>query len=226
MAVTLTESAARHVNRYLGKRGKGVGVRLGVEDHGLLGPGLQARVRGRVRAGRRGVRRPWHQGAGRSQEPGLHRRHAARLRARGPERRASSSSTRTSATVAVAAKASGSDRRALLRPSRHHVMCWRLLNAPMNLNDTDFELFAVPATFAQDRAALDARWKELQREAHPDRFATQGAAAQRVAAAVVDAHQRGISAPQGADQARGLPVRTQRRADRCRAATRPCRPSS
>lgn len=51
----------------------------------------------------------------------------------------------------------------------------------MNLNDTDFELFAVPAKFAQDRAALDARWKELQREAHPDRFAAQGAAAQRVA---------------------------------------------
>lgn len=51
----------------------------------------------------------------------------------------------------------------------------------MNLNDTDFELFAVPATFTQDRAALDARWKELQREAHPDRFAAQGAAAQRVA---------------------------------------------
>jgi molecular chaperone HscB len=59
-------------------------------------------------------------------------------------------------------------------------MCWRLFNA-MNLNDTDFELFAVPATFAQDRATLDARWKELQREAHPDRFAAQGAAAQRVA---------------------------------------------
>jgi len=51
----------------------------------------------------------------------------------------------------------------------------------MNLNDTDFQLFAVPATFAQDRAALDVRWKELQREVHPDRFAAQGAAAQRVA---------------------------------------------
>jgi len=51
----------------------------------------------------------------------------------------------------------------------------------MNLNDTDFELFGVPATFAQDRAALDARWKELQREAHPDRFAAQGSAAQRLA---------------------------------------------
>ncbi|MDM0112126.1 Fe-S protein assembly co-chaperone HscB [Variovorax sp. J22R133] len=51
----------------------------------------------------------------------------------------------------------------------------------MNLDATDFELFDVPATFAQDRAELDARWKELQREAHPDRFAARGAAAQRVA---------------------------------------------
>ena len=51
----------------------------------------------------------------------------------------------------------------------------------MNLNDTDFQLFAVPATFAQEREVLDARWKELQRKAHPDRFAAQGAAAQRVA---------------------------------------------
>jgi molecular chaperone HscB len=59
-------------------------------------------------------------------------------------------------------------------------MCWRFFLA-MNLNDTDFQLFAVPATFAQDRTVLDARWKELQREAHPDRFAAQGAAAQRVA---------------------------------------------
>jgi molecular chaperone HscB len=59
-------------------------------------------------------------------------------------------------------------------------MCWRFFVA-MNLQDTDFELFGVPTTFAQDRAALDARWKELQREAHPDRFASQGAAAQRIA---------------------------------------------
>ncbi len=51
----------------------------------------------------------------------------------------------------------------------------------MNLQSTDFELFGVPAQFAQDRAQLDTRWKELQREAHPDKFAAQGAAAQRVA---------------------------------------------
>ncbi len=51
----------------------------------------------------------------------------------------------------------------------------------MNLQSDDFELFGVARRFAQDRAVLDARWKDLQREAHPDRFAVQGAAAQRVA---------------------------------------------
>ncbi len=51
----------------------------------------------------------------------------------------------------------------------------------LNLNSSDFELFGLPERFGQDRAAIDARWKELQREAHPDRFSAQGQAAQRVA---------------------------------------------
>ena len=51
----------------------------------------------------------------------------------------------------------------------------------MNLQSDDFELFGVPRRFAQDAAVLDARWKELQREAHPDRYSAQGTAAQRVA---------------------------------------------
>ena len=51
----------------------------------------------------------------------------------------------------------------------------------MNLQADDFELFGLKRQFAQDRAAVDARWKELQREAHPDKFAAQGAAAQRIA---------------------------------------------
>jgi molecular chaperone HscB len=51
----------------------------------------------------------------------------------------------------------------------------------MNLQSTDFELFDVPARFAQDLDALQQRWKALQREAHPDRFSSQGGAAQRVA---------------------------------------------
>jgi molecular chaperone HscB len=51
----------------------------------------------------------------------------------------------------------------------------------MNLTSTDFELFDLPARFTLDAAALDARWRGLQAEVHPDRFATEGAAAQRVA---------------------------------------------
>ncbi len=51
----------------------------------------------------------------------------------------------------------------------------------MNLTSTDFELFDLPAVFKLDAAALDVRWRGLQGEVHPDRFATEGAAAQRVA---------------------------------------------
>jgi molecular chaperone HscB len=51
----------------------------------------------------------------------------------------------------------------------------------MNLSSTDFELFDIEPRFVVDRAALDARWLALQAEVHPDKFATEGAAAQRVA---------------------------------------------
>jgi molecular chaperone HscB len=50
-----------------------------------------------------------------------------------------------------------------------------------SLQSNDFELFDLPVQFALDSAVLDARWKELQREAHPDKFAAQGASAQRLA---------------------------------------------
>lgn len=51
----------------------------------------------------------------------------------------------------------------------------------MNLQSNDFELFGLAQTYAQDRAVIDARWKDLQRQAHPDKFTDQGAAAQRIA---------------------------------------------
>ena len=51
----------------------------------------------------------------------------------------------------------------------------------MNLQSTDFEIFGLPPAFALDRAALDARWKDLQREAHPDRHAAADAQTQRQA---------------------------------------------
>lgn len=37
MAVTLTESAANHVAKYLEKRGRGIGLRLGVQTSGCSG---------------------------------------------------------------------------------------------------------------------------------------------------------------------------------------------
>ena len=37
MSVSLTPAAARHVNKYLSKRGKGLGVRLGVKTTGCSG---------------------------------------------------------------------------------------------------------------------------------------------------------------------------------------------
>lgn len=51
----------------------------------------------------------------------------------------------------------------------------------MNLASTDFELFDIAPRFALDRAALDTRWRALQGEVHPDKFAAEGAAAQRIA---------------------------------------------
>ena len=50
-----------------------------------------------------------------------------------------------------------------------------------SLQSNDFELFGLPQQFAQDRPAIDGCWKALQRQAHPDKFSAQGAAAQRVA---------------------------------------------
>ena len=51
----------------------------------------------------------------------------------------------------------------------------------MKLDDDDFTLFGLPRRHALDRGELDARWRALQAEVHPDRFAAQGAAAQRLA---------------------------------------------
>jgi molecular chaperone HscB len=51
----------------------------------------------------------------------------------------------------------------------------------VNLQSNDFELFGLTEQFAQERSALDARWKSLQAQAHPDKFAAQGGAAQRLA---------------------------------------------
>jgi len=64
----------------------------------------------------------------------------------------------------------------------------------MRLDDDDFSLFGLPRQQAQQRAEIDARWKALQAQVHPDKFAAEGAASQRQAMQwalrVNEAHQR------------------------------------
>ena len=55
------------------------------------------------------------------------------------------------------------------------------MDAGLSLQASDFALFGLPERFAIDGAQLDAKWKALQGAAHPDRFATETPAAQRVA---------------------------------------------
>lgn len=64
----------------------------------------------------------------------------------------------------------------------------------MNIDADDFTLLGLNKTFALDRSQLDAAWKALQARVHPDRFAAEGGAAQRLAmqwaVRVNEAHQR------------------------------------
>ncbi len=55
-----------------------------------------------------------------------------------------------------------------------------MLPRTVNLNQNHFELFGLPARFDVDLAQLDTRYRELQREVHPDRFAAAPDAERRV----------------------------------------------
>jgi len=63
----------------------------------------------------------------------------------------------------------------------------------VDLNQNHFELFGLPARFAVEPAGLEARYRELQREVHPDRFAAAPDAERRMsmqlAARVNEAYQ-------------------------------------
>ena len=64
----------------------------------------------------------------------------------------------------------------------------------MNIDADDFTLLGLKRAFALDRSQLDAAWKALQAQVHPDRFAAEGGTAQRLAmqwaVRVNEAHQR------------------------------------
>ncbi len=51
----------------------------------------------------------------------------------------------------------------------------------MNFDKNFFQLFRLPVQFALDAATLSNRYRELQREIHPDRFAGKGDREQRLA---------------------------------------------
>ncbi len=51
----------------------------------------------------------------------------------------------------------------------------------MDLSQNHFELFGLPQSYALDRDMLDTAYRELQNTVHPDRFAAQPEAEQRVA---------------------------------------------
>ena len=51
----------------------------------------------------------------------------------------------------------------------------------MRLDDNDFKLFGLPERQAHERVEIDARWKALQAQVHPDKFAAEGASSQRLA---------------------------------------------
>ena len=55
------------------------------------------------------------------------------------------------------------------------------LTTTLTLSDNDFSLFGLPPHHLLDRAELDDCWRALQAKVHPDRFASEGAAAQRLA---------------------------------------------
>lgn len=87
----------------------------------------------------------------------------------------------------------------------------------MKLSDDDFTLFELPARHALDRTVLDTRRRELQGQVHPDRFAAEGAAAQRLAmqwaVRVNEAYQRlkdPISRAAYLCDLRGVPVEAER----------------
>ena len=51
----------------------------------------------------------------------------------------------------------------------------------MKIDSDDFEIFGIEPRQTQDRARIDARWRALQAEVHPDRHASGGASSQRAA---------------------------------------------
>lgn len=91
------------------------------------------------------------------------------------------------------------------------------MSAELKITDDDFTLFGLPQRQALDCAELDVRRRDLQARVHPDRFASEGAASQRVAmqwaVRVNEAYQRlkdPLSRAAYLCELRGVPVNAER----------------
>ncbi|CAG0908308.1 unnamed protein product, partial [Darwinula stevensoni] len=145
MAITLSPAAAKHVSKYLAKRGKGVGVRLGVKTTGCSGLAYKLEYVD-------------------EQDP--------------------------SDVVFDIASESG-DVKLLIDPKSLPYLDGTQLDYVReglnegfkfhNPNERDRCGCGESFRFAQDADTLTAKWKALQMQAHPDKFAADGAAAQRLA---------------------------------------------
>jgi molecular chaperone HscB len=56
-----------------------------------------------------------------------------------------------------------------------------IVSGELTLASSDFDLFGLAATFDVDPDELDRRWKQLQRQVHPDHYSTQTTADKRLA---------------------------------------------
>jgi len=56
-----------------------------------------------------------------------------------------------------------------------------IVSGELTLASSDFELFGLPCAFQLDVGELDQKWKQLQRQVHPDHFSTQTTADKRLA---------------------------------------------
>ena len=56
-----------------------------------------------------------------------------------------------------------------------------VVSGALTLASSDFELFGLEPRFQLSTSELDLQWKQLQKQVHPDHFASQGAADKRLA---------------------------------------------
>mgnify|MGYP000081779127 CR=1 FL=1 len=72
------------------------------------------------------------------------------------------------------------------------------MSPTLDIRQNHFSLFALPIQFSVDQQTLSQRYRELQKEIHPDRFAGKGEREQRLAAqfaAYVNEAYQGLKSP-------------------------------